>query len=76
MSLPKKNSRSITVRDRVYRWMVKPTVDRNRVRLTVQDETTGELHQRTVSDWDDGESAPPVTPATVKEFIIERFPES
>ncbi len=73
MSLPKKDSRPIKVQGRAYRWMVKPTVDSDRVRLTVQDEVTGELHQRQMQGYD-GDPPAPVTPAIVKEFIIERFP--
>jgi len=72
-TLSKKDSRPITVNERSYRWMVKKTVDRDTVRLTVQDTTTGETHQRDVRDPEGGEP-PPVTPSTVKEFILLRFP--
>jgi len=72
-SLSKKRSRPITVNGRAYRWMVKSTVDRDAVRLTVQDVLSGETHQRDVRDWE-GFPPPPVTPAKVKEFILTRFP--
>lgn len=70
MALPKKNSRLIEVNGRSYRWMAKKTQDPTRVRLTVQDEATGEIHQRTVSGWD---GSPNVTPGVAREFILERF---
>lgn len=76
MSLPKKNSRLIEVDGRTYRWMAKAIqVDPGesaRSRLTVQDEVSGEIHQRTLRGWDGGPVS--VTPATAKEFILERFP--
>jgi hypothetical protein len=72
-TLPKKTSRPITINGREYRWMVKTTVDKDTVRLTVQDVKTGETHQRDVRDRE-GLSPPPVTSATVKEFILVKFP--
>lgn len=73
-TLAKKNSRPITVNGRDYRWMVKKTVDRDTVRLTVQDMATGETHQRSVRGYE-GEAPAAVTPATIKEFILYRFPQ-
>lgn len=73
-TLSSRHSRPIKVNGRDYRWMVKSTVDRDTVRLTVQDVTTGETHQRDVRAYEDDETPPPVTPGTVKEFILTRFP--
>ncbi len=79
MAIPKKNSRSITVGGRNYRWLVK-SLENERVRLTVQDEVSGELHQRTFTFDEDVirgcPDVPRVTPANVKEFILYRFPQS
>lgn len=74
MTIPKKSSRPITVNGRLYRWMVKPTVDKTRVGLTVQDTVTSELQQGELTSWS-GEHAetPVVTPGDVKGFIMRRF---
>lgn len=71
MTLPRKKSRPIEVNGRLYRWMIKSTVDQDVVRLTVQDQKTGELRQRRIQGWR-GDS-PTVTPRDVKEFILYRF---
>lgn len=73
-TMSKKASRSITVNDRPYRWMVKATVDLDTVRLIVQDVATGETHRRQIRAYEGDITPPPVTPATVKEFILTRFP--
>lgn len=73
MSIPKKTSRPIRVEGRRYRWMARRTSEVSKVRLTVEDQETGELHQTTIRSWEKGD-APVVTPARVKEFILYRFP--
>jgi hypothetical protein len=90
MTLPKKASRSIEVNGRQYRWMVRKTKasmgKSPMLRLTVQDEETGELLQRDFPDHhpsvkpeDDhrffGAPANTITPADVTTFIHERFPQ-
>jgi len=85
MTLPRKASRSIEVNGRHYRWMVKRCRNEVGVRpslhLTVQDEETGELHQRDFpthvgKDPATGEPRPnTITPAEVKALVDERFPQ-
>lgn len=78
MTLPKKASRAIEVKGKSFRWMVKSTVDKDRVRLTVENTETGETKQTFFrgyhidgGDEDEPGDAPAVTPGDVKGFIIE-----
>lgn len=85
MALPKKASRKIQVNNRQYLWMVRKVQGANgmgerRLRLTVQDPQTMELHQRHFPaytgnfDPDTNEPLPnSVTTADVREFIITKF---
>lgn len=84
MALPKKASRPIQVNNRAYRWMVRKVQGADgagaRLRLTVQDEKTLELHQRHFPaytgkfDPDTNEPMPnSVTTADVREFICTKF---
>jgi len=84
MPLPKKSSRPIEVNGRQYRWMVRRCLRRSEpghcLRLTVQDQATEELLQREFPEHTgfnlDNEPVPnTVSPADVKEFILERFPQ-
>lgn len=79
MALPKKPSRNIEVNGRTYRWMAKrvgPVKD-GLARLTVEDPETGEIKQRAFRGFGlegmEVHDPPRITPADVKEFIIERF---
>jgi len=75
MAISRKDSRPITVRGRSYRWMAKRVTrsERDAVRITVEDQGTGELVQSVRRGWE-GDS-PAVTPGVVKEIILARFPQ-
>ncbi len=83
MALPKKGSRSIQVNNRTYRWMVRKVqadgAGDPRLRLTVQDPETMELHQRHFPAYtgkftpDNDPIANSVTTADVREFICTKF---
>jgi hypothetical protein len=88
MTLPKKDSRPIEINGRSYRWMVRRCRNKDGVkpslRLTVQDEHSGELLQRDfpehvgyrTNEYGEQEPRPnTVTPVDVKAFIFERFPQ-
>jgi hypothetical protein len=79
MTLPKKASRDIEVNGKTYRWMAKRVGEKQygTTRLTVENLETGEIQQRLfrgfglrgVEEYD----PPRITPADVKQFILERF---
>ena len=79
MTLPKKASRAIEVDGKTFRWMVKRVGEKKEgtARLTVENPETGEIKQRMFRGLGvrgvEAHDPPRVTPAEVKEFIIERF---
>lgn len=76
MTIPRKKSRPLTVAGREFRWMAKPKKDWNgrveSVRVTIEDQETGEVRQFTQRSWDDG-SPRSVKPSDVKERIFSLF---
>lgn len=72
MTMPGKKSRSVEVRGKQYRWMVKRTSGVGlppTIRLTVEDQSTMDIFQKDFPPTDDGEGTPSVTPSDVREFI-------
>lgn len=75
MAISRKDSRPIKVNGRAYRWMVKRVTrsERDAVRITVEDQETGELVQSVRRGWEG--DAPRITPGVVKEIVLARFPQ-
>jgi len=71
MTLPKKSSRGIEVDGRLYRWMVRKA-GLDSVRLTVEDQETGEMRQRFFHEGWEGDP-PAVRPGKVRDFILSEF---